>query len=158
VIGSNILKFTMAGAVLALALAANPASAEPRHATPARKYDDETVIKKSRTIDHSRIINTVTEVPVRPRYREHNHLVIHENEIRHVGVVQHNRTIIEKETRYFRRVPVVTPVYFVTRTYRAVELTDTVVVPVTERRMFGCRGRWYGHHRSPCGGVLRVRG
>jgi hypothetical protein len=158
VIGSNILKFTMASAVLALTLAANPAGAEPRHAAPARKYEDETVIKKSRTIDHSRVINTVTHVPVRRRYREHNHLVIHENEIRHVGVVQHNRTIIEKETRSFRRVPVVTPVYFVTRYYRAVELSDSVVVPVTQRRVFGCHSRWYGRHRSSCGATLRVRG
>ena len=39
-------------------------------------------------------------VQVRPRVREINKLVIHENETRNVGVIQHNHRIVEKETRY----------------------------------------------------------
>ena len=63
------------------------------------------MIRNTRTIDRSRDINTITEVPVRRRTRETNHLVIHENETRNVGVIRHNRIIIEKEIRYVRRDP-----------------------------------------------------
>jgi hypothetical protein len=143
VIGNILLKSAMAGAVLALA-AAQPAAAQ------SRKYDSEEVIKNTRTIDRSRDINTVTEVPVRRRTRETNHLVIHENETRNVGVIRHNRIIIEKEIRYVRRVPVVTPVYFVTRYYRLIEQPDFIEVPVVQRRMQSCR------HRDSCG-PIRVR-
>jgi hypothetical protein len=141
-IGNIILKFATVGAVLALA-AAQPAAAQ------SRKYDSEEVIKNTRTIDRSRDINTVTEVPVRRRVRETNHLVIHENETRNVGVIRHNRIIIEKEIRYVRRVPVVTPVYFVTRHYRVIELADTMEVPVVQLRRQSC-------YRDSCG-PLRVR-
>jgi len=142
VTGNIILKFAGAGAVLALA-AAQPAVAQ------SRKYDSEEVIKNTRTIDRSRDINTVTEVPVRRRIRETNHLVIHENETRNVGVIRHNRIIIEKEIRYVRRVPVVIPVYIVRRHYRVIELADTAVVPVVQRRRQSC-------YRDACA-PLRVR-
>ena len=52
----------------------------------------------------------MTVVPVGTRVSETNHLVIHKNETRHVGVIRHNRIIIEKEIRYVRRVPVRDPV------------------------------------------------
>ena len=138
-----IVKSAMAGAVLALA-AAQPAAAQ------SRKYDSEEVIKNTRTIDRSRDINTITEVPVRRRIRETNHLVIHENETRNVGVIRHNRIIIEKEIRYVRREPVVIPVYFVTRHYRMIE-HPAPVVPVVQHRMHHCR------YANGCG-PLRVRG
>jgi hypothetical protein len=137
-----VLKFVMAGAVLAFA-AAQPAAAQ------SPKYDSEEVIKNTRTIDRSRTINTVTEVPVR-RTRETNHLVIHENVTRNVGVIRHNRIIIEKEIRYVRREPVVIPVYFVTRHYRVIERRATVI-PVMQHRMHPCR------YANGCG-PLRVRG
>jgi hypothetical protein len=34
---------------------------------------------------------------------ETNHLIVHENDIRNVGTVQHNRTIVEKEVVLTRR-------------------------------------------------------
>jgi hypothetical protein len=136
-----VLKFATAGAVLALA--AHPAAAQ------SRKYDSEEVIKNTRTIDRSRTINTVTEVPARRRIRETNHLVIHENETRNVGVIRHNRIIVEKEIRYVRRVPVVTPVYVVTRHYRVIERRDFAEVPVVQHRRQSC-------YRDACA-PLRVR-
>ena len=50
---------------------------------PRRKYDSQEVVKKVRNVDHSRVINTRTVVPVRTRVKETNHLVIHKNETRH---------------------------------------------------------------------------
>ena len=141
-IGNTLLKLAVVSAVLALA-AAQPAAAQ------SRKYDSQEVIKNTRTIDRSRDINTVTEVPVRRRVRETNHLVIHENETRNVGVIRHNRIIIEKEIRYVRRVPVVTPVYIVRRHYRVIEVADTTVVPVVQHRRQSC-------YRDACA-PLRVR-
>ncbi len=49
-----------------------------------------------RTIDHSKVINTVTVVPAGRRGKATRHLVIHLTEVRHVGVIQHNHTIIEE--------------------------------------------------------------
>jgi hypothetical protein len=63
---------------------------------PARKYDSEEVIKTTREIDRSKVIETQSVIPSK-RIIETNHLVVHENETRHVGTVQHNHTIIEKE-------------------------------------------------------------
>jgi hypothetical protein len=123
---------------------------------PPRKYDSQEVVKKVRKIDHSRVINTTTVVPVGRRIKETNRLVIHQNEIRHAGVIQHNHTIVEKETRYVRRVPVQTTVEFVTHNYRVVERPDAVSVSVIPRRGRECsRGR-PGRYSS-CG-PLRVRG
>jgi hypothetical protein len=125
---------------------------------PRRKYDSQEVVKKVRNVDHSRVINTRTVVPVRTRVKETNHLVIHKNEIRNVGVVQHNRIVVEKEIRYVQRIPVHTTVEFVTRNYRVVERPDSVSIPVTPYRQKSChRGRSYGGDGS-CRSVLRVRG
>ena len=58
--------------------------------------------------------------------REINKLIIHENETRNVGVIQHNHRIVEKETRYVKRAPVyhrAVPAYRVPR-------VQTVLVPV----------------------------
>lgn len=123
---------------------------------PRRKYDSQEVVKKVRNIDHSRVINTKVVVPARTRFREHNHLVIHKNETRHVGTVQHNRIIVEKEIRYVRRIPVQTRVEFITHNYRPVERPYTVTVPVAPRYISKCSGGLFGTYGS-CG-HLRVRG
>jgi hypothetical protein len=87
---------------------------------PPKKYDSQEVIKHTHDVDRSGVINTTTVVPVPPKIREKNHLVVHENQTRLVGTVQHNNLIIEKEVRYVRRRPpevrtvkrvVVQPVY-----------------------------------------------
>lgn len=125
---------------------------------PRRRYDSQQVIKKVRNVDQSRVINTRTVVPVRTRVKETNSLVIRQNETRLTGVVRHNHTIIEKEVRYVRRVPVQTTVEFVTHNYRVVERPDTITVPVTLHRPTGCyRGRGYVGYGS-CRPSLRVRG
>jgi hypothetical protein len=97
------------GALLAVALAvsATPASAGGYKGNgyrddcykcpkPRPNYDSTEVIKDSKEQDHSRVIETQSVVPSK-RLIETNHLVIHENETRNVGTVQHNHTIIEKE-------------------------------------------------------------
>jgi hypothetical protein len=66
-------------------------------------FDSQEVIKKVRTIDHSKVLNTVTVVPAGRRGKTTRHLVIHLTEIHHVGVIQHNHTIIEKTIRTVRR-------------------------------------------------------
>jgi transcriptional regulator NrdR family protein len=91
-------RFTVMGTLFALALAL-PATAfaaeaprsaqrgaksDCRNCAPARRYDTQEVIKNTREI-------------------ETNHLVVHENETRHVGTVQHNHTIIEKEVVLTKR-------------------------------------------------------
>jgi hypothetical protein len=63
---------------------------------PPRNYDSQEVLKQSRDIDHSRVIETQSVVPSK-RLIETNHLIVHENETRNIGTVQHNHTIIEKE-------------------------------------------------------------
>ena len=75
-------------------------------------------------------------VPVAPRYREHNHLIVHENETRLTGTVQHNNLIVEKEIRYVRRAPIYRPHYEV-RHYRPVVQTQLVYVPIVQRQS-GC--------------------
>jgi hypothetical protein len=124
-----------------------------------RKYDSHEVGKRVRNVDHSRVINTRTVVPVRTCVRETNHLVIHKNEIRHTGVVQHNHLIVEKEIRYVRRIPVVTRVEFITHQYHPVERPDTITVPVRAHALGRCGSRGgllgtYGY----CGRPVRVRG
>jgi hypothetical protein len=92
---------------VALAVAATPASAgdyggrggyrnDCYKCPPPRNYDSTEVVKQSRDIDHSRVIETQSVVPSK-RLIETNHLVVHENETRNIGTVQHNHTIIEKE-------------------------------------------------------------
>ena len=71
---------------------------------------------------------------VRPRVREINKLVIHENETRNVGVIQHNHRIVEKETRYVKRAPVyrrAVPAY-------RVQHIQTVLVPVMMQPVQNC--------------------
>ena len=63
---------------------------------PRPKYDSTEVIKRTRDVDRSRVIQTQSVVPSK-RVIETNHLIIRENETRNVGTVVHNHTIIEKE-------------------------------------------------------------
>ncbi len=63
---------------------------------PPRNYDSQEVVKQTKDIDHSAVIETQSVVPSK-RLIETNHLIIHENEVRNVGTIQHNHTIIEKE-------------------------------------------------------------
>jgi len=93
------------GALLALSLAVVSTSAfagdygGPRDCykcPPPRNYDTQEVVKQSRDVDHSRVIETQSVVPSK-RVIETNHLIIQENEIRNIGTIQHNHTIIEKE-------------------------------------------------------------
>jgi hypothetical protein len=69
---------------------------------PRQHYDSQEVIKKTRDVDHSRVIETQSVVPSK-RLIETNHLIVHENETRNVGTVQHNHTIIEKELVLHKR-------------------------------------------------------
>lgn len=98
---------------------------------PPKRYDSTEVVKTSRDVDQSRVINTEDVVQVRPRVREINKLVIHENETRNVGVIQHNHRIVERETRYVKRAPVyrrAVPSYQV----------QTVFVPVVMQPVQNC--------------------
>ena len=98
---------------------------------PRPHYDSREVVHTPRDVDHSRVINTQTVVPVSRKVRTTNHLVIRKNTVRHVGVVRHKHTIIEKEIRYTRRVraaPVV--INFVVQEYRTVRRPAMVYVPV----------------------------
>ena len=63
---------------------------------PKPKYDSTEAVKKTKDVDHSRVIETQSVVPSK-RLIETNHLIVHENETRNIGTVQHNHTIIEKE-------------------------------------------------------------
>ena len=99
---------TVKGALLAvvLAVAATPAMAGDygpgyrndcyKCPAPRPNYDSTEVIKQSRDVDHSRVIETQSVVPSK-RLIETNHLIVRENETRNIGTVQHNHTIIEKE-------------------------------------------------------------
>jgi hypothetical protein len=69
---------------------------------PPRNYDSQEVVKQTRDVDHTRVIETQSVVPSR-RLIETNHLIIRENETRNVGTIQHNHTIIEKELVESRR-------------------------------------------------------
>jgi hypothetical protein len=87
------------------------------------------------------------------KVRTRNHLVIRQNTIRHVGVVRHHHTIIEKEIRYKRRPTVRAPriyaqpvvINFVTQQYYTVRRPALVDGPIVYPRCRSCR-------------VLRVRG
>lgn len=100
---------------------------------PPRHYDSTEVIKNSRDVDHSRVINTSSEVIVPPKVREINKLVIHENETRNIGTIEHNHQIIEKEIRYVKRAPV--PRYAPVRRVKRVEM---VLVAVPQARPCSC--------------------
>jgi hypothetical protein len=145
--------------VFALAMAA-PAFATDKRCkncpAPRQHYDSQEVVRTTKDVDKSRVINTqsVVELPS-GKVRTRNHLVIRKNTVRHVGVVRHNHTIIEKEIRYKRRAPVrpMRRVYagpvvvnFVTQQYYTVRRPAMVEVPYVYPRCRSC-------HR-----VLRVRG
>ena len=160
------MKHAFAGALLIVGLfAAAPASAQLAPAEkcydcpqPREHYDTQETIRTTRDVDHSRVIETQSEVPVSGRVKKTNHLVIRENETRNVGVVQHNHTIIERVPRYVVRVPVVTTVSFVTHNYRVVETPATMTVPVQYRPARRCAyGKRYGYDDT-CRRVLRIRG
>jgi hypothetical protein len=63
---------------------------------PRPNYDSTEVVKQTRDVDRSRVIETKSVVPSK-RVIETNHLIIRENETRNIGTIQHNHTIIEKE-------------------------------------------------------------
>ena len=63
---------------------------------PRPNYDSTEVMKQTKDVDHSRVIETQSVAPSK-RLIETNHLIIHENEVRNTGTVEHNHTIIEKE-------------------------------------------------------------
>lgn len=166
-----MMKHAFAAAVLiAGTFAAAPASAQLAPAQkcydcpqPRDHYDTQETIRSTKDVDHSRVIETQSEVPVSRRVKETNHLIIRENETRNVGVVQHNHTIIERVPRYVVRVPVVTTVSYVTQQYRVVETPATVTVPVSYRPARRCHGKRYGRYDArydyeSCRPLLRVRG
>ena len=163
------MKLAVAGALLLLGLAAlgAPASAEEfqlpgddcANCPPPRKYDSEETVKTSRDIDRSRVINTTTVVPAGRHVKETNRLVIHQNTIRNVGVIRHNHTIIEKEVRYVRRIPIATVVEVVTQKYRVVEKpANYVAVPAGYHPVRDCYRSRRSYRTGPCGPALRVRG
>ena len=92
------------GALLAIVLAAatTPAMAGGSRndcvkcPAPRPNYDSTEVVKRTRDVDRSRVIETRSVIPSK-RVIETNHLIIRENETRNVGTIQHNHTIIEKE-------------------------------------------------------------
>src|SRR3954466_8610255 len=69
---------------------------------PPRNYDSQDVVKQSKDIDHSRVIETQSVVPSK-RLIETNHLIIRENETRNIGTIEHNHTIIEKGLNLTKR-------------------------------------------------------
>ena len=69
---------------------------------PPKNYDSQEVVKQTKDIDHSAVIETQTVVPSK-RLIETNHLIIHENETRNVGTIVHKNTIIEKEQVFTKR-------------------------------------------------------
>ena len=98
---------------------------------PRQHYDSQEVVHTTQDVDRSQVINTTSVVPVAPRMRETNHLVIRKNTVRNVGVVQHNHTIIEKEIRYRRPVQRHKAVgYYVMQGYQTVYQPAMVYVPV----------------------------
>jgi hypothetical protein len=96
------------GALLAIGLAvsSSPASAgdygrgghrnDCYKCPPPRNYDSQEVVKQTKDVDHSAVIETQSVVPSK-RLIETNHLIVHENEVRNIGTVEHNHTVIEKE-------------------------------------------------------------
>jgi hypothetical protein len=115
---------------------------------PAPKhYDSVEVVKTSRDVDQSRVINTDRVIQLPPKVKESNKLVIHENETRNVGVIQHNDRVIEKQIHYVKRAPV----YHRAVHHRVIKQVKTVYVPVVVQapRPCGCpcscQGSSYAH-------------
>lgn len=147
-----MIRFAVFAAVSAVALAiAAPAFATDHRSArckncpaPRPHYDSQEVVRTSRDIDHSRVINTQSVVPVSRKARTTNHLVIRKNTIRNVGVIRHNHTIIEREIRYRRRVPApAIVVNFVTQKYRTVHrpaMIDYEPIVYPRRKVLRVRG------------------
>lgn len=172
------MKHALAVAVLIAGLLAAAASAQdavqdtPQEAPvqkcydcpkPRDHYDSEETIHTTKDVDKSQVINTQSEVVVKRRLKETNHLIIRENETRNVGVVQHNHTIYEVTPRYVVRVPKVTVVSYVTQRYYVVDTPATMTVPVSMRPPASrcSRGGRYdrtSRYDDSCRRVLRVRG
>lgn len=115
----------------------DPANAPSRNCPtcpqPRPHYDNVEVVKTSRDVDQSRVINTQSVVNVPSRTKETNKLVIRENETRNVGVVQHNHTIIEKEIRYVKRRAPMYPAYRIQTTVQPVCQNGALVYWVVRR-------------------------
>jgi hypothetical protein len=111
-------------------LPADARAADCANCPPPRRYDSVEVVKNSRDVDQSRVINTQSVVNVPPRTKETNKLIVRENETRNVGVVQHNHTIIEKEIRYVKRRA---HAYRVQTTYQPVCQSGTLVYWIVRR-------------------------
>lgn len=140
--------------VFALAMTA-PAFATDKNCkncvAPRPHYDSQEVVRTSKDVDKSRVINTqsVVEVPS-GQVRTRNHPPEHHSPR---GVIRHNHTIIEKEVRYKPRPSVHVPrvyaspvvVNFVTQQYYTVRRPALVEAPTVYPRCRSCR-------------VLRVRG
>jgi hypothetical protein len=121
---------------------------------PPKKYDSIEVIKHTQDVDQSRVIDTNAVVQTRPRVREINKLIIHENETRNVGVIQHNHRIIEKETRYVRRAPA--RVYqYAAPAYQVVRV-ETVLVPVAPQSNCGCPCTCGGYGQGSGGALYAI--
>jgi hypothetical protein len=116
----------VAATFFGLAAVAAPALAADKYRTDCvgcatkKSYDSQEVVRTTNDIDHSRVIETQTVVPVSRRKHETNRLVVHKNLTRHVGVVRHKHTIVEKQIRYVRPRPAVTVVNYVTHQYYVV--------------------------------------
>lgn len=130
---------------------------------PRPHYDNVEVVKTSRDVDQSRVINTESVVVVPPRKKEINKLIIRENETRNVGVVQHNHTIIEKEIRYVKRRAPVYPAYRVQTTYQPVCQNGALAYWIVRRggeAMVVTAEQWgYGnpcHRPCDCGGSVEA--
>ena len=94
-------------ALLSLALATISGAAvsgdhDRDSAAKKKKYDSQEVVRTNKTIDHTGTVDTKTVNPS-TRVIETNHLIVHENETKNVGTVQHNRTIVEKEVVLTKR-------------------------------------------------------
>jgi len=68
----------------------------PKCSRAKKKYDSKEVVRTTKTIDHTGTVDTRKVIPS-TRVIETNHLIVHENETKNVGTVQHNNTIVEKE-------------------------------------------------------------
>jgi hypothetical protein len=136
--------------LVAIAAAAPVLAAE---SSRAKRYDSTEVIKKTKDVDRSRVINTRSVVPSR-RVIETNHLVVHENETRNVGTVQHNHTIIEKELVLIKRNVdhkyVNTVVNRMRHTYRTIRrrVVEVREIPGEVRHLRGCNCNHRGTYRA----------
>jgi hypothetical protein len=74
----------------------------PKCSRAKKKYDSKEVVRTTKTIDHSRADDSKTAIPS-TRVVETNHLIVHENETRNVGTIQHNHTIVDKEVVVTKR-------------------------------------------------------